>query len=172
MLMQCCLSLGVRHPLHGDPYPCPPCVLQPPHLPLRKTLISALELVSYPRSSCIQGFRHIWVFGLAYILQLRSNSLAFSTRPARVSGCSDRRRILLWRAEFRAWQKAYILVISSVPACLACWLHSWYHLLNSRVPLLHFWVIFLFLYLLFLYFYFILLTPALLWGPLDLPAHS
>ena len=37
---------------------------------------------------------------------------------------------------------------------------------------LHSWVIFLFLYLLFLYFYFILLMPALLRGPLDLPAHS
>ena len=37
---------------------------------------------------------------------------------------------------------------------------------------LHSWVIFLFFYLLFLYFYFTLLTPALLRGPSDLPAHS
>ena len=43
---------------------------------------------------------------------------------------------------------------------------------TSSPVLLRSWAIFLFLYLLFLYFYFIFLMPALLRGPLDLPAHS
>ena len=44
--------------------------------------------------------------------------------------------------------------------------------LGDYLEVLRSWAIFLFFYLCFLYFYFIFLTPALLRGPLDLPAHS
>ena len=70
--------------------------------------------------------------GPAKVRQFLSNSLAFSTNPAKVVGIGDSCRILLWSAVLRAKRNAYILVASSILALLAYLLHCWYHSLNSR----------------------------------------
>ena len=72
----------------------------------------------------------------------------------------EKHHCLWWKPCQNVWQRT-------------CYLH--WRCMHAKLwlcDLLRSWVIFLFFYLLFLYFYFILLMPALLRGPLDLPAHS